>query len=374
MFAKITHLDDVLPHISLEGGIRLLDQGGYQVLDYNFVEKDTFDSPFALECRGLKFASDGRLIARPFHKFFNLGEKEQPENIDLSEPHVVQEKRDGSMVHPCLLDGALVFMTRKGKTDHADLALSHASPAVLDLCAHLLEGGITPMFEFTSPQNRVVVAYERPEIVLLAARDMTSGAYLPFTELQALATRFAIPLVQSHGAISDLPRFVETARGLEGEEGYVIAFDSGHRIKLKADAYVLRHRALDGMRFEKVVLAWIAEGAVDDVLPILRPDAAEALTEYASTVEQSLSAHETRLQTFWATHRGLDRKSYALAAQSEIDPRLQRVAFALLDGRGAREELLKILRWAAHSENRVGTIRDLMGTTWNPPDLRAVEP
>ena len=373
MFVEIETLDDILPHISLEGGINHWDRGAYSVIDYNFVEKDTFASPYALECRGLKFAPDGSLLARPFHKFFNLGEKEAPETIDFSTPHRVLEKRDGSMIHPCLLGEDLVFMTRKGKTDHADLALSQASAGALALCREMLSEGITPIFEFTSPENRVVVAYDVAELTLLAARRMTSGAYLDWATLEDRAAHHGVPLVAASGPVADLNSFVSDARALEAMEGYVIAFDTGHRIKLKADAYVLRHKALGGLAYEKNVLAWIVARAVDDVAPLLRPEDRRLLLDYAEAVERSVEAHATRIEAFHAANKDLSRKDYALKAQAELDKRLTRVAFALLDGREARGEMFKILDWATHSENRPPEIRDLLGATWEAPDLKTID-
>jgi RNA ligase len=343
------------------------------VIDYNFVEKDTFNSPHALECRGLKFAADGQLIARPFHKFFNLGEKQSVDDVDFTAPHRVLEKRDGSMIHPCWLEGELVFMTRKGQTPHADLARAHADAGILSLCCEMLEEGITPIFEFTSPENRVVVAYEGPELVLLAARHMISGAYLPWEVLTDHCARHNVPLVQAHDPVDDAHRFTEAARALRGTEGYVIAFENGHRIKLKADAYVLRHKALDGLKYEKNVLAWIVEGAVDDVSALLKPEDRDRLLAYSAAVESSIARHATELETFHAANRDLPRKAYALKAQADLDHRLTRVAFALLDGRPARAELLKIVQWATHSENRPPDIRDLLGATWEAPDLSNID-
>ena len=373
MFVEIETLEDILPHISLEGGISHWDRGAYSVIDYSFVEKDTFANPHALECRGLKFSPEGRLLARPFHKFFNLGEKEAPETVDLSVPHRVLEKRDGSMIHPCLLGEELVFMTRKGKTDHADLALDHASAGALALCREFLSEGITPIFEFTSPHNRVVVAYEEPELILLAARHMTSGAYLDWSTLEVRAAQHGVPLVAVSRPVEDIARFASEVRALEGTEGYVIAFDNGHRIKLKADAYVLRHKALGGLAYEKNVLAWIVAGAIDDIAPLLRPEDRGLLLEYAEAVERHVQAHVKTLEAFHSANKDLPRKDYALNAQTALDKRLTRVAFALLDGREARAEMFKILEWATHSENRPPEIRDLLGTVWNAPDLKSID-
>ena len=68
MFPVINTIDDVIPHISGDVGIFCNRHADYDVIDYAYVLSETFDRPERLECRGLKFAKDGSLIARPFHR------------------------------------------------------------------------------------------------------------------------------------------------------------------------------------------------------------------------------------------------------------------------------------------------------------------
>lgn len=187
MTPQITHLDDVTPHIEHNDGIIVARRDGYTVVDYTFVTDDTFSNPMALECRGLKFDETGRILARPFHKFFNIGEKQAPETVDWSKPHLVLDKLDGSMVRPCLLEGELTFMTRMGVSRQAEAALNASGDAVLALCRDALAQGLTPLFEYTSPDSRVVLEYDHSQLTLLAARDAITGRYLPMQDLTALA-------------------------------------------------------------------------------------------------------------------------------------------------------------------------------------------
>ena len=224
MFPHIETLDDVTPHISYDNGIVVSKRDGYTVVDYVFVNNDTFANDIARECRGLKFDAAGNLIARPFHKFFNIGEKQPPENVDWSRPHVVMDKLDGSMVHPCLVEGAMVFMTRMGATDQAALAQRHASAAALDLCADQMAKGYTPIFEFTSPHNRVVIDYAVPALTLSAARHIHTGAYLGYDRVVALGAAFGVPVADSFGTVGEITDFIAKGRALSGVEGFVIAF------------------------------------------------------------------------------------------------------------------------------------------------------
>ncbi len=368
MFPVIETLDDVRPFIEGNIGFFVTRFADYDVVDYGFVGEDTFRTPMALECRGLKFSKEGQLLARPFHKFFNLGEREQPADVDWSRPHVVLDKLDGSMVHPCIVNGELVFMTRMGVTEQARLALSYADQRVLDLAQATLDAGQTAMFEFTSPMNRVVIAYDQPEITLLAARENRTGRYLTSDELGQLAERFGVQMVRpvASGSTRD---FVQLAREEAGKEGYVIAFEDGHRLKLKTAYYALRHKALSDISLEKNVLEWVANDAVDDIVPLLSPEAAGKLVTYRDRVMAALNRNLVALNGFVEAHRGIERREFAEAVKAKVDQRLQAVAFQLLDGREGVEALKKELRRVAVTSSRLDSVRDLYDMSWDVSDL-----
>ena len=359
-------LDDVLPYVTAESGLYHNVKDGYSVVNYGSMLACGFESAVERECRGLKFDESGTLIARPFHKFFNIGEKKPPQDEQWDRPHIVMDKLDGSMIHPAMLRGELVFMTRGGFSREASLAWSHASSEAKDLCRDMVWAGYTPIFEFTAPDNRIVVAYETPQLTLLAVREIRTGAYMPHAGLVDLGDRYGVPVVKTFGQVDEFAAFWARARGLEDVEGYVVAFEDGYRLKFKADGYVLRHRALEGLRFEKNVLAWVATGAVDDVLPLLKPDAADTVRAYHESATRSLTSLEANIQDFVNANRTLSRKEFALKVQAELDKRLHAVAFSALNGKPVRDGLLKLLKWAAHSETRVHTVRDLLNTTWTP--------
>lgn len=369
MFPIIETIDDVMPYIGGNIGFFVTRFDDYDVIDYGFVGDETFSSPMALECRGLKFSKDGKLIARAFHKFFNLGEREQVNSIDWAKPHVVMSKLDGSMVHPCRINGELVFMTRMGVTDQARAALRHADENVLRLAADTDTAGMTVVFEFTSPENRVVIGYDRPTLTLLAGRDKRSGRYLKSSELKDLSVRYGVPMVATTSRDLSSMKLIEEIRQEEGIEGYVIAFEDGHRLKLKTAYYALRHKALSGLAFEKNVLAWVAEDVLDDVVPLLSPPMAEKVRAYQSQIVRGLARNFEQAAAFVAEHMALDRRSFAEAARAKLDRRLQPVVFLMLDGKDGLEALRRQLQAASISETRVDSIRDLYNMRWQPGDF-----
>ena len=362
----IEHLDDVFPHIQPDTGIIHSVHQGYSVINYVFSTDETFSTPLARECRGLKFAPDGTLIARPFHKFFNLGEKRPPQDEPWDTAHIDLDKLDGSMIHPALVAGGMVFMTRMGMSAQSKHAWEVASPEVLVLCADMLRAGYTPIFEFTSPENRIVVAYDTPALTLLAVRQTRTGLYMPHEEVEVLGRRHGVPVAASFGGVEDVAQFWTDARALHGVEGYVIAFDDGHLLKIKADAYVLRHKALAGLAYEKNLLAWIAKDAVDDVLPLLAPQAAATVRGYQDQVMAAVNRWDAEINEFVASHGHMDRKEFAIKTKADIPARLQSVAFRALDGTPPRKGLMEVLERASGSDTKVDAIRPLFDMLWSP--------
>lgn len=364
----IETLEDVLAHITPDTGIIHSDHGDYSVVNYVFTVDETFATPLARECRGLKFDPEGRLIARPFHKFFNLGEKRPPEAEPWDQAHVVLDKLDGAMVHPAMVGGEMVFMTRMGRSAQARAAEAVASPGVLALCRDMLGAGFTPIFEFTGPDNRVVVAYGVPALTLLAIRHTRTGVYMAMHEIATVAARHDVYVVASLGSVEDPMRYWAQARALQGVEGHVIAFADGHRVKAKADAYVLRHKALAGLAHEKNVLAWIVEGALDDVLPMLSPENARIVQAYSDTLMARVAGLTAEVEGFVALNAGLARGEYAAKVKAGLPGLLHPVAFRALDGQPVRDGLMEVLSRACATDARVEAVRPLFGMVWAPPD------
>jgi RNA ligase len=181
-------------------------KGSYKVINYIKISSDTF-RPINVEgigheerqrriirreFRGLIFDDkSGDLIRRPYSKFFNLNEREETlkETIDFNQPHDILQKLDGSMVAPFITsDGVLRFGTKMGETDISQQALDYCkkNDKDLDFIRWVIEElGSTPIFEWCSRANRVVIDYPQPRFVLTACRDIVSGTYWSFDEMHA---------------------------------------------------------------------------------------------------------------------------------------------------------------------------------------------
>ena len=356
-FPIIRTIDDVLPHIEGREEFIVAEREFGTVINYMVSMPDTFDmtgpddlsGAIRRECRGLIFNKEGLLISRPFHKFFNCGEREDtlPNRIDLSRSHVIFEKMDGSMIRPLIQNGSLRLATKMGLSDQALQAeqwlQSHSHSAHLQQwlkwCVDL---ETTPIFEWVSPNNQIVLRYEESDLVLLAIRDNESGEY-------SMPETCPFNVVQSYGSVEgNLEEYIARQREAEEREGDIIRFTDGHMIKIKNDWYVRIHKALDRVRFDRNVVDLIINENIDDVVPLMPQHEIDRIRDFESRFWEAFRIKEDTLLADRDVCSQLyddDRKRIAL----EYVPKLKNKAdsgfiFKMLDGHNLRELMIEHIR------------------------------
>lgn len=288
-FPHIAHLSDLLPFIENNKQIRVkpCETTGHTVVCYMVQDEDTFageHEAFERECRGITFDENGKISARTMHKFFNVGERDetQPENIDWSSVVRVMEKRDGSMVTPVRVGDSqykFKFKTKKSfTTPEAALAdeIVKADPGFKLWVANILDAGLTPTFEITSPRFPIVVRYEKDELTLLHIRENDTGRYLTEAELKFLAP--PCPMVEN--LADQFKSFIGTAGGenqfyvdynmlvraqlnVEGLEGWIVQLASGEMFKVKTKWYCELHHSVTFTRWRDVARTVCADQSDD---------------------------------------------------------------------------------------------------------------
>lgn len=366
-FPVIEHIDQVLPHISGRSDFIVAERDGYKVIDYVYALPDSFDDPIRLECRGLKFGPDGKILARPFRKFFNLGERPdtQPHVLDFTAPHTITEKLDGSMIHPAIVGGELVLMTRMGRSDVARKAEALLTPHLVKEMTACLAAGQTPIYEFTAPDNRIVVRYESSDLSPLAIRDTITGDYWEHSWLVDAADDMGVPLVRSYPAdYTTATEFMAFARAVTGMEGFVVRFSDGLWVKAKGDDYVLKHKAKDSILHEKNVLAMVLGGQVDDVLPLLEPEDRDAILTYQRDVLAGVDAAAGLVRALVDDGAALDQKAFAVEHLRDKPGFLRSLAFSVRAGTDARSAVIAAIERQTGSKTAVDAARHLHGAQW----------
>jgi RNA ligase len=189
-FPVIHTIDDVLPHIEGREEFIVAEREFGTVINYMVAMADTFDmngtddlgGAIRRECRGIKFYPDGRIAARPFHKFFNVGERAETlvHSVDFSCDHRILTKLDGSMIHPILVGGYVRLCTKMGITEVAMNAEEYTSKnsRYNAFMKWAMDNDLTPLFEWCSRKNRIVIDYPEDSLTLLAVRHNITGEYL----------------------------------------------------------------------------------------------------------------------------------------------------------------------------------------------------
>lgn len=301
------NLDDVREVIKDKPEFKLNKREFGWVVDYavefetTFRGKNEWEEIVLRNLRGTCFNDKGNIIRLAYHKFRNLGETKEYElnNFNFNEPHIIQEKLDGSMVCPIPFpDGTWQLGTRAGVTDVAEKAMKLMNswkdilPQKYDAYVTFIDScilrGITPIFEYVSREQRIVIDYEQPNLVLTGIRSIRDGRYIGVETHHSIRHWVGNPRIDIVNTIAtnetDLKSFAETIRAIKGQEGVVVKFRDGRFIKIKGEDYCLKHRALDGLRFEKDVLALVLTNGLDDVLSLVDEGMKVRLNSYRDSV------------------------------------------------------------------------------------------
>lgn len=357
-FPQINHIDDVLPHLDDDNFI-VAKKEGYTVINYILPDNTTFPpvktvgDAIRRECRGIIFDADGFISARRYHKFFNCGEREETliQNINWELPHVILEKLDGSMVTPFqLVDGTILWGTKMGATDVAAPVTDFVSKnqKYTDFANRAFASGTTPIFEWLSPQQRIVLGYSEDQLILTAIRGTVSGWYMPYEAMVQVAKKYDIPVVQTRfkyqlGDTTVKPEhFLELFNEMENEEGVVVRFETGHQIKVKCEWYVRIHKNKELVSSEKNLVELIVNQQLDDVIPFLMEADREKVLKYQDDFLFEIKYKAVNVdEEFYALRTAnITRKEFAVTTES-WNPMLRATIFKLWDVETIDQSIIK---------------------------------
>jgi len=269
------------------------------------------------------------------------------------------------MIHPAIVNGEVVFMTRMGRTDVARKAERHLTVEVERVCREILTLGVTPIFEFTAPDNRIVIQYAESGLTLLATRGTEPGTYGHHIAVRDIADRMLIPAVPIHTVPTEPKAFLHHARSVKGMEGFVIRFTDGFMVKAKGEDYVLKHRAKESVLQEKNVLALIVRDELDDVLPLLDTSDRANVERYRKDVLAGIAEAEDILAHLVSSSKGLDQKTFATVLLAGVIPQVRSLAFQVRAGANPRSAIVSSILKSSTSASGVDHVRPLFGATFN---------
>ena len=373
-FPLIRNISDVLPAITGRDEFVVAEKDGYTVINYNVMMADTFPDVYSdtgvvgcifkngqwyneaaairRECRGIIFDSKtGDIIRRPFHKFFNVNEREETQDhvVDLSRPHAILEKLDGSMIAPFIVttdnyitkmgggyyEKKMIWGTKMGATDVAKPVEEFVAENYnyVEFAEEAIHHGLTPIFEWCSRKQRIVLDYKEDRLILTAMRNMNNGSYASYDELVGFGNLYDIPVVRAFEPQTDMKAFLEYVRDLEDLEGFVVRFDDGHMLKLKCHWYIQIHKAKEAILQDRNIVELILEEHLDDIKAHLPAEDRDRLTKFESDFNDRVVYQYGRLRGILdaVAHMKIDRKTYAIEHSNKHDAYTRPIVFKFIE-------------------------------------------
>ena len=351
-FPEIRTIDDVLPHIEGRSEFIVAEREFGTVINYMVSMADTFDmagpddlgGAIRRECRGLIFDTEGRIMSRPFHKFFNVNERLETMShyIDMFQPHVIMEKMDGSMIRPVRMNGMLRLATKMGVTDIAIESEKLLTAEQYGWLDQVMFSGVTPIFEYIAPTNKIVIEYADPKLVLLAMRNNITGNYY-------MPHKAPFEIVPQYGSVDgSLSDYIARAREMQGREGDIIRFADGHMLKIKNDWYVRIHKTKDLIRSDRNIADIIVNEQIDDILPLL--DTADIAVvrayeqRFTAAVENVLGRLEGLVTLARVLHGGVKKDVAINFVPNLLNKEDASFIFSALDGKELRALVIKKIK------------------------------
>ena len=309
---------------------------------WNYSEKVQYENLWdevTLMCRGLVTDNTGDIFATPFHKFFNIEEGK----FTPTENFEVYEKMDGSLGIVFWYQGQWIVATRGSFT--SDQAIK-ATEILKKYNKDIMFRHLTFCFEIIYPENRIVLDYGDDEkLVLLGSFDKNGKEF----DVE-MWSQYGFDVVKKYDGIKDFNLLKSMIK--DDQEGFVVKFTNGDRVKVKGVEYLRLHKIMTNMSTTSV---WECLKNGDDVETILKDVPDEFYDKIKSYVR------DLRYGFFQISERaGKLHDGFRYGKYGDVDPEptkkefaefvskqqkvLQPVMFAMWDKKNYDEIIWRIIR------------------------------
>lgn len=321
----------------------------FRVFSYHVAGLTQWMIPDAVECRGIMFEMDEhwnkplRIASRPMEKFYNLAEVRawnitessiktiQTPSLTVDSIDRYEDKADGSLMSSYMdwdpEDNTRVNYLLKSKTSIRSEQANDANKWLYDVEREDLmefiiaceEAGYTVNFEWTSPKNQIVLAYEKPALVILNVRHRDTGEYFANNQLirSDVFKKYGVKQFMLDPVV-DVEDAIKTMYNQTGIEGYVFVTNEGQRFKLKTNWYVALHKTKDSINNNTQLVCSIVEGVSDDLRQMFidDPQSLVKIEEFEQAVINEIGNTMSKLKEQYAKHAGMERKDYAIGMKN----------------------------------------------------------
>ena len=321
---------------------------------YNYTQKTQYEGLWnedTMNCRGLILDSEGNIIAKPFKKFFNIGEYSQQNDLGKIPNYTwfdIWDKMDGSLgILYRMPDGEYRIATRG--SFESDQAIK-ATEMFHNLCKEpelYFANNWTYLFEIIYPENRIVVDYKRrEELVLLAIKNNVCDEEMKYEELLQFSSRYGIPITQYYGRVAyNRHAFLKIEGDIpEGNEGFVLRFDNGLRVKVKSDEYKRLHKILTQTSNKSVWEILRSHGDIHEILDRVPDEFYQWTKNTVYALNMNYDSIEDNCRTIVNKCKLKDRKEVAQYFCNKENKMYKGILFLMYDNKDYEDVIWKMLR------------------------------
>ena len=296
--------------------------------------------------RGLVTDDKGNIVARPFKKFFNLEEKKHTATTDFE----VYSKMDGSLGILFNYNGEWIMATRGSFT-------SDQSVKGFEMLQRYgyknLKTEYTYLFEIIYSDNRIVVQYPFEDVVLLGIIETKTGREVDLYDgdedirLRNMINNLGFRVVEKYDGISDYTTLSSMIK--DDEEGFVVKFSNGNRVKIKGREYLRLHKIMtnvsttgiweilsNGDNFDEVL-----KDVPDEFYQKIKSYVLELESNYTYVLEESKKLYNGFYSEF--NHQEISKKDFALWVMKQ-DEHLRPILFKMYDKKDYSSYIWKLIK------------------------------
>jgi T4 RnlA family RNA ligase len=189
----------------------------------------------------------------------------------------ISQKEDGSLIAVMELPNKKLFTKTIRSFDNEQtqeaMKILENNHMLQLFCRTQLSSDYTPLFEYVSFDNRIVLKYSKPELILIGVRNNITGFYYSATSGDFNKMNLGIEIVEKNAGIkiteknnTSLDELIELSKTIEDVEGWVIEFEDGQMVKIKSNWYWNLHglRTMNVFREDWIVKNYLEE-KLDDI-------------------------------------------------------------------------------------------------------------
>jgi T4 RnlA family RNA ligase len=290
---------------------------------------DNNDNSDHKELRGLTFVfnTDGSVYKRflLLEKFFNLNQApESMYSVVRNYPiKNISNKEDGSIASFIELPNKkIIGKTKAGFNNSQSIAINRLYKNRSDINKFInwsITNDLTPIFEYVSPENKIVLDYTDDDLILLKIRDNNTGKHLDTKNYLDIISTIKIAPTEE---CEDLDKLIDLMSKSINKEGVIVhtVDNNGDDLfyKIKTPWYIALHGLMTNDIYrENIIIEHILNDNIDDILGQLPENNTNTYNRIIKiidivkkTINDKISSIEESYETF--IKMGKNRKEFAL--------------------------------------------------------------